>query len=309
MRRIDEIFPDGHWANEDEYVIRCPICGDHKTHDHCYLSLSKKLYNCYHCGAGGKLDWFVRRYGDGKFELEPRKGIIEKKKHEGTDFAAFPKISKTGDFLSRMAHEYLTDRGIPDEEIRRYDIRYGSDGRYYGRVIVPLVEKERIVCFSARSFLRKIKPKYLYPHHGETLLTTGESFFGFDEARSENLRRCVLVEGVFDAMAVNRKDPDSVGLAIMSKAISKGQLFKLYSMERSIFYIMLDSDAHKDAVKIARQIHDSGRNVRICFLDEGDPDTISEEELVGAIEISQPYSLSLETEIKLRRQKASWGQA
>ena len=89
---IEQIFPGGEWKNEDEYIIRCPICGDHRTHNHCHLNPQKGVYHCFYCGEGGSLARLIKEYAEEKGQVEPRKGIIEKKKHPETDFEKFSKI-------------------------------------------------------------------------------------------------------------------------------------------------------------------------------------------------------------------------
>ncbi|MBE3579103.1 MAG: DUF3854 domain-containing protein [Caldanaerobacter subterraneus] len=42
-------------ASSEEYVARCPFCGDSKNpeHGHLYLNVSKNVYYCVRCGEGG----------------------------------------------------------------------------------------------------------------------------------------------------------------------------------------------------------------------------------------------------------------
>ena len=171
----------------------------------------------------------------------------------------------------KLALRYLRGRGLTNLEIERYDIRYASSGRYFGRVIIPTYEENEMVCFIARSFLDFIEPKHLFPHYGETKLTTNEAIFGYDEAKGTRGENIVLVEGVFDAMAINKPAIYNVGLAIMSKSLSKGQLYKLLKLEGH-FFIMLDPDAKKDSLKIAKELSAYGRKVKIEYLQDEDPE-------------------------------------
>jgi len=42
-------------ASNDEYIARCPFCGDSENpeHGHLYLNISKNVYYCVRCGEGG----------------------------------------------------------------------------------------------------------------------------------------------------------------------------------------------------------------------------------------------------------------
>lgn len=298
---IDEIF-EGVWILDVEYLIQCPYCGDHSTHDHCYINVEKQVFVCHYCGESGVLKKLLKDFGDGAKVL--KKAGRERKKYKritNEEFEKFKLVTGTRGTNDKLALEYLRGRGVTSLEIERYDIRYASSGRYFGRVIIPVYEENEIVCFIARSFLDFIEPKYLFPHHGETKLTTNEAIFGYDDAkgasRADFLESFVLVEGVFDAMAIN-KATTAVGLAIMSKSLSEGQLYKLLKLEGQ-FFIMLDPDAKKDSLKVARKLLAYSRNVKIAFLKDKDPAASGGSVIAGSLQMSEEFSFDLEMRLKL----------
>ena len=292
---IEEIFPGGTWKDEYEYVIRCPVCGDHATHSHCHINPTKGVFHCFYKGCSGSLAQLVKEYGGGA-KVETRKGVIEKKKYLEVDFDQFKKVTGVGNTLDRLAFTYLKDRGVTIEEIAEYDIRYATHGRYYGRVLFPIYEDERLVNFVGRSFLHFVDPPYLFPHHGETLITSAEAIFGYSEVVTRPRGIYIIVEGVFDAVRVNKwsNDPGVRGLAILSNQISKGQVHKLLGLEDAGFFVMLDSDARQEAIKVARLLCNYNRDVRIAFLEQGDPASVSDEEFSKAIGCSKKFSIDSE---------------
>lgn len=300
---IEEIFPGGEWKDEYEYVIRCPVCGDHNTHNHCHVNPTKGVFHCFYKGCSGSLTRLVKEYGGG-VKVETRKGVIEKKKYLEVDFDQFKKVAGVGGTLDRLAFTYLKDRGVTKDEINKYDIRYATYGRYYGRVLFPIYEDGRLVNFVGRSFLHFIKPPYLFPFRGETLLTHLEAIFGYDRMCNNLSDSLVITEGVFDAIAVDRVGAQAVpgfrSISILSKALSKGQLFKLLKLHKETkFYIMLDADAHEDALLIARRLNAYNRYVQVAFLTTGDPASIFKEDISIALEHSQLFSEELLVETLL----------
>ena len=294
---VEEFFPEGEWAADGEYVISCPFCKDHPTHSHCYINLDKKVFCCHFCGEKGTLKQLLKEYG-ATGEPEPREGVTEKKKYEPVDFSKFPRVTGCVESnLDMLAFAYLKSRGIGWDEITAYDIRFSDSGRYYGRVLVPIYEGGKLVNFIGRSFMDVIKPKYLFPHTGETLLTQNEAVFGYEEALKGECGAVVITEGVFDAMAVN-KIADIRGVAILSSYLSDGQYRKLMRLPRSIaYFVSLDADAHRHAVKIAKKLHNGDRNVAVVLLQQGDPASLSKEELVAALGAAEPFFFETELNI------------
>jgi len=295
---IEEIFPGGVWKKEDEYVISCPYCpgGDHPDHGHCYINPTEIWwFHCFLCGAEGPLTKLLKEHGGGA-SVEPKE--VEKKTELAlTDFNKFKPVRGLEGALDRLALTYLKGRGLWEDDIHNYDIRYSVHGRYYGRVLFPIYEHDTVVCFVGRSFLESfIRPPYLLPRSGETILTTSEAIFGYDMARrNSDLSSVVVTEGVFDAIAINHLDiPGTWGVAIMSKALSEGQLFKLLKLPRNTtFYMMLDADARDDAILIAKRLHAYGRVVRMGILYHGDPASASKDEVFFALKRSLEFSESL----------------
>ncbi len=301
---IEEIFPNGAWKNDYEYVIYCPYCpeGDHSSHSHCHVNPAKGVFHCFRCGESGSAKRLINEHG-GAVELVTEE-VVTKAKQPTTDFSQFRKVLGTEGSLDRMAFTYLKERNITKKDIDKYDIRYSTHGRYYGRVLFPMYENKQVVSFVGRSFLHFIEPSYLFPHRDETILTTAEAIFGYDRMQENLSDSLVLTEGVFDAIAVDRAGskalPTFQAVALMSKSLSQGQLIKLLKLhEGTRFYIMLDADAHEDALLIARRLSAYARYVQVAFLTKGDPASILKEEVMIVLEDSQIFSEELFVETLL----------
>jgi len=298
---LDEIFPDGEWVSNSEYRIRCPICGDHPDHTHCYINIDKKFFFCHYSGCKGHINKILKYEN---VELEPSQEITQED-IEKIDFSRFPKVTGKEGSSDRLAFTYLKSRGLEREDIEKYDIHYASSGRFFGRVLIPVYENKKIVCFVGRSYLKFVKPKYLFPRKRETILTANESLFGYDKiieaSEKEKNLEVWLVEGIFDAIAIDKK-LNALGIALLSKNASKGQLNKIRQLPENIkLGAMFDADAHKDTLKtveILKKEYD--REILCVQLKRGDPASATSDELAEAVESSEIYSdeLKIKTEFE-----------
>ena len=286
---LDQIFPKGYWANTDEFVVPCPYCpgGDHPTHSHCFLNPVKEVYHCFRCGASGGLRTLLRDVGVDESIIENMKqgAPVVMPRSELIKFD-FGRIGTSGLFSERRAIDYLSKRGLDEDDFVKYDIRYTNQGKFGGRVIIPIYESNRLVCFVARAVFNYLYPKYLYPRRGETMLTAGEAIFGY-EGYSE--KKVLLVEGVFDAISARKKlgtDQFNI-MAILGKSLSNYQMAKLWRLPTTAFYVMLDQDARTDtinlAVKLLRARRSEKVKVHVCFISAKDPAEASGIELLRAL--------------------------
>ena len=107
MNNIEDVFPDGHWATEEEYVIRCPVCSD-GNHNHCYLRPDKNVYHCKYNGCSGALSWLVRTFGpkgQGIYQPQPQKRL--KRAVKETKFDSFYKVTGRDGSMGVKALAYL----------------------------------------------------------------------------------------------------------------------------------------------------------------------------------------------------------
>ena len=263
MTMIENVF-EGEWKSEEEYLIKCPYCGDHKTHNHCYINVVKGVFSCHFCGEAGSLNRLLKDHGDGE-QVERESGMKEKERHEQVDFTQFKLVTGINSTLDRMALTYLVGRGFNKQEIKDFNVGFSDFGRFYGRVIFPIIEFDKVVSFAGRSFLKAVHPKYLFPRHGQTKLTTNECLWNWDRAMIEQPKKVIITEGIIDAINIHRLGYFAV--SIHSKQLGKGQLLKLLKLPKTTeFIVMLDDDAHKEGLKISKVLSDFGRNVKMAML-------------------------------------------
>lgn len=302
--KIENLFPDGVWKSKDEYLIKCPYCGDNPTHNHCYVNVSKGRFFCHYCGVSGTMDRLSRDFGNGEF-IEKDGMWFPAQERRKLYFERFKKVTGLSSTMDRMALSYLFKRGMGGDEIEKYNVRYSEYGRYYGRVIFPIIEDGKVVCVMARSFLENVKPKWLFPHKGETLLSTSETLFGYDRLYNSISSNVVIVEGGFDVVGLNRINYVSSMLKIVGiqgTVLHSTQLNKLLfvSNEDTTFFVMLDKDAKgKKSIEVGRRLKKYSRNVVICKYPDGitEPEHIKDFKTFGVI-LSNGDKMDFDLELK-----------
>jgi DNA primase len=276
-KQISEFFP-GVWKDTSEFVTRCIFCGDHKDHWHLNINVSLKVCHCFRCGKGSTLLQLFQEAGYDYSELDADSPpvIEEQTGIQALDLLSFPLIRGVMTPLDRLAMNYAISRGLTREDVEMYNLRYAQSGRFYGRVMIPVFEVGVFVCISGRSMLPCINPKYMTPHRGETILTSTEAVFGIDNA-SDLAEKVVIVEGAFDAIAVNKvlQKEKIYAVALSTNHISKVQLSKIVMMKKPLV-VMLDATAHKEALTLARSLKRFVSDVSVAKLSEGDPSSLGE---------------------------------
>ena len=97
----------------------------------------------------------------------------------------------------------------------------------------------------------------------------------------------VLCEGVFDAMAIKRN-----AIPLFGKTIPKKLMKKIYEKQVKTIYILLDSDAIKDAIKITDKLIKNSINVYFIKLEDEDPSDMGFKKVISLIKKSERTSFS-----------------
>ena len=164
---------------------------------------------------------------------------------------------------ARKAYSYLIGRGISDEQIKKYDLRYcKSYGRYFGMLVIPVYEQSKPVYFCTRAFTDSYTRKTVNPTVDE-LGGVGKSDVVFGLDRAKDKRFCVVTEGPFDAMTL-----DDYGVALLGKKMSQKQQDKLLNSKVDRIYIMLDADAIESARVIHKALSRWVSTIIVPMLDE-----------------------------------------
>ena len=258
-------------SDEDRIRVNCPFCDD--TKGHLYILLSAGLPYCQKCKYDSKSPvkfiaeleglsihevlsmaedgTFVSDSGldvddivDEIFEEEEVLQFSYKCLSFGPEFV--PVLEETDipsvDNMIRASKRYLNMRGLDDQTIEEFDIRFCYQGSYSGRVVVPCYYEGSLVTFVARDLFDTSDRKYLNPTGNKQ----SDFFFNFDDVDGDFI---VVTEGVFDAISVSKVTP---AVASFGKSLSRRQISMLNQFEKVIFY--WDKDAYPQVENYCKKI-------------------------------------------------------
>ena len=107
-----------------------------------------------------------------------------------------------------------------------------------------------------------------------------ELFINWDEP-------LILCEGVFDAIAVKRN-----AIPLFGKTIPKKLMKKIYEKQVKTIYILLDSDAYWDSIKMTDVLMRNGIDVQLIRLKDKDPSEMGFAKVIDVIKKSSKTSFS-----------------
>lgn len=248
-------------SNPNEIRINCPFCHlQGKAPDtkyHLYVNVKEGLVHCFRCGYGNVLGRFLKdlklSLGDWKELGYLRYGRLTKTLGYTSALQVklpFPKIDEISPTIRKFYIQFLKKRNLDEEVIWRYDLRVGVD-KYKDRIIIPCKENFVDIYFTSRRIFETNTTKYRNPGKGEFGILIGKSevVYNIDNVPKES-DVVVVMEGPFDVISTHLKPYPSV--AILGKTISKHQLYKILLKKPRKVLVVLDSDAHRETLQIAK---------------------------------------------------------
>jgi DNA primase len=246
---LDTTLGVGSSLKGNEQVHHCPFCHHHKKK--LQVNLDTQQWHCWVCNSKGRsISSLLRKLNVDKRDLDRLHKIYgDEPTYSPTDEYVIklqlPKEFKqlhfkpSGSFnpVYNKAIHYLSQRGIKESEIVKYNIGYCEDGLYGGRIIIPSYDANgELNYFIARSFYEDETMKYKNPPVNRDVIVF-ENQINWNEP-------ITLVEGAFDAFSVKRNVIPLLGKFLLSKL--KNKIFEKGVKEITI---MLDSDAIEDSTK------------------------------------------------------------
>lgn len=268
---LENILGKSHKRARENYAFACPKCNHQKPKLEVNLHTNEKGENtfaCWVCGFKGKtiksllkqlqvpaeqayeILRFVRKGDEVGYRVE---NIVELPK----EFKPIATATHTS-VIANKVRGYLYKRGFTDRDFLKYNIGYCTSGEYEGRIIVPSYnESNQLNFFVARTYENAFN-KYRNPEASKDII-------GFENLINWD-RPIILVEGVFDAIAVKRN-----AVPILGKSLSKSLLNKIVDSRVEDIYIALDKDAFKRALQYTEQFLNMGKKVYLVDMQDKDP--------------------------------------
>lgn len=239
-------------------------------------------HKCFGCGFGGSPSWLVAEVlgmtsreaeawlEEGGLDLPLLEVELVFRQPNGPP-AAMPRGVVLGEPLERWPTVFrraAEQRLLDDRMVRRWGLGYAQAGRLRGRLVIPVRDRDGgVVAYQARTVLGGGQARYLDPPGARPFVFGQEHWPSMDVRR-----RVVVVEGPFDALAVDQATGLPVG-ALLGSEVHPRQLLALSTF--SHVTVMVDPD--QAGSKAAQQLESLARHVRLgrVVLPPGeDPDSL-----------------------------------
>ena len=271
LNAVENVLGKSHKRARDNYAFHCPFCNHRKPKLEIKIVSDENGHNpweCWVCNTRGRtIKSLLRQMKIGKEEaIEVLKYVKkgERITYHDLEVVELPKefqplySASTTSFIANKVRRYLYKRGLTDNDFTKYNIGYCMTGDYAGRIIIPSYDENNNLNFFVGRTFEDAFMKYKNPSASKDIVVF-ENMINWDQP-------LVLVEGVFDAMAVKRN-----AVPILGKTLSKSLMKKLISSKVQDIYIALDKDAEKKAVSYSEQFLSMGKRVFFVNMLDKDP--------------------------------------
>ena len=286
----------------NEYMWWSPFTQHHKPKLQVNIQTGK--WHCWVSNQGGhNLYQLFKKAGAGYNDFKELNKLLgdvsfyKKNNDTTTDDVRLPQEYKSlsdpfdTSLIKEHAIRFLRKRGITKEDITRYNLGYCQSGKYNNRIIIPSYDsKGQLNYFVGRDFYSS-NFKYMNPPN------VAKDVIGFDLYINWSLP-IILVEGVFDAMSVKSNSIPLFGKTILPKLYKK-----IVEKKVKDIFIILDSDAFDDAIRMTEKFVNEGINVNFVKLDGQDPNDLGYKKMITKINNSLPMDFKQIMEMKLYGKK------
>jgi DNA primase len=297
---LENILGKSSKRARENYAFICPKCNHRKPKLEINTNTNEKGENpfeCWVCGFKGRTIKSLLKQlqvpAEQAYEILKyvRKG--DEIGYAPTTTVELPKefqalyTASTTSIIANKVRKYLYRRGFTERDFLKYNIGYCTSGEYSGRVIIPSYnENNQLNFFVGRTF-EDAYHKYRNPECSKDII-------GFENLINWS-QPIILVEGVFDAIAVKRN-----AIPILGKTLTKSLLRKLVDSKVEDIYIALDKDAFKKALEYTEKFINMGKRVYLVDMEDKDPSEMGFENFTHHIQQAEEMNLG-----KLLRYKLS----
>jgi DNA primase len=275
----------------NELAFYCPFCNHHKQK--LQVNTETQKWHCWTCNSGGKkLTSLLKKldvdrktisiireiYGDSQYNPQLEDADTKVFISLPKEFKSLNEVPNGFNPEYKHAIHYLTERGITEKDIIKYNIGYCTEGLYSRRVIIPSYNSDGTLnYFVSRSYYPEEKMKYKNPPISKNVIC-------FDSQVNWN-EPIILCEGVFDAITIKRN-----AIPLLGKFPSRLLVEKIFMSGISDIIISLDNDAINEALKAAEYFRKNGIHVKMMYLKDKDAADMGYEKFYEELKKTKEFS-------------------
>lgn len=224
--------------------VQCPYCNDETNH--LGINLQSLAIKCWKCGKKGHFTnylWTKLGKNATKYKVEKEVSVIQNLNRNR------PKqIEMPGSGLTNTHRAYLVSRNFrPDEMILQYGVRSAlSCSPFAFRILIPYYYNNQLVCYSGRTHLSNVEPRYLHLRVEECVRGPKETLYNIDSVENGV---CLIVEGVTDVWRLGKG-----AIALSGNNITPEQTTILLHKKIKRAVIALDPGAEEQAEQVAQTV-------------------------------------------------------
>lgn len=271
LGELETILGPSSKKSKNNYAFHCPKCNHPKKK--LEVNLRTGQWNCWVCSVTEDFKGKSIKSLLNKLQVpQEKRGNFKLLKLDTQDYipkshaVSLPKeyipltTVSSQDIIANQAKNYLKTRGLGENDIIKYKIGFCKTGKYEYCIIVPSYDENgQLNFFSARNFNPNSNIKYIIPED------ISKDIIGFELYINWSVP-IILVEGVFDALAVKRNV-----IPLFGNSISESLMKKLVQSQVTKIYIALDKDAQKIALKHVENLMNYGKKIYLVDPIDKDP--------------------------------------
>lgn len=180
------------------------------------------------------------------------------------EFISLKHVSTNYEYLKVM--KYLKSRNITMGDVVKYRMGYCDSGKFNGYIIIPSYDKNANLNYFVGRDYRDRTFRYKNPEIGKNVV--------FNELHINWKFRIILVEGIFDAIAIKKN-----AIPLLGKTINSEIRKKIYENNIHEICLCLDKDAIKQSIYYIEEFMRNGIDVYYIDLPGKDPSKLGFEKM------------------------------
>lgn len=295
LELLESVLGSSKKTSGDNYAFYSPFVDHYKPKLEINIRINSKGNNPWHCWIsdekGRSIKTLFKKLRVSKSTWDEYNSIFSRVNRYSSDYdetevieqVQLPKEFKplykpTNSFKYKHALNYLLGRGLRAEDIVKYNIGYCEEGEYRDKIIIPSYdERGKLNFFVGRSFYQT-----QYKHKNPKV---SKDIVGFELLINWDTP-LVLCEGAFDAIAIRRN-----AIPLFGKSIQSELEKKIIGNSVKKLYIVLDSDAIKNALRLAKKFMSYGIQTHLVDMGDEDPSEMGYDKINKKIYDTPPLDL------------------